>query len=126
MKNRISLLFSGANTTLKPLGKSLFYLYITLFFLGCAGIIFSISTIVLKIANIGSATTTPWWEITMLLVVSWYTIKTFINESYNLIGKDKLQTQSKTPSPAPMLVINHHTPSNSNVIPFVKKNEKNL
>ena len=128
MNNRFSSLLHNANTNLKPLGKKLFWLYITLFVLGCSGMIFGVCTLVLKIADIGSAAMTPWWEIGMLIIVSWYVTKTFIQESFNLVSKDKPKPIRLIPETSPNIVPIQKidsTSSKDNVIPFYKRKSSN-
>jgi hypothetical protein len=120
MKKRVSLLLSNANTTLKPLGKMLFYFYITLFFLGCAGIMYGLTLAIFKIIQIGSGAITPWWEITLLIIVSWYMTRVFIKESINLIGKESPQPQPNNIA-SPSISTMDHTTIRSNVIQFKKK-----
>jgi hypothetical protein len=106
-------------TNLKPLGKALFYLYITLSLLGCLGIVFGSIASVLKLMRINEMVFTPWWEIVALIMISWGMMKLFIREGIDMLDSKWPEQKIKNEKIANEVFI-----ENSNVISFAKTRNK--
>ncbi|GEM_PF-5483374 len=106
-----------ARTKLSRLGMALFYAYISLSVVGCAGVVFGIIVMIMKLAQISSTIDAPLWQTVALTLVSAIMIKIFKRESLSLLGLEGVQ-QIKTMVEEVEQV---KQASNSNVIPFVRK-----
>jgi hypothetical protein len=120
----ILFVFRAPKSKLTRLGMSLFYFYMSLVLLGCAGMLYGVITFIQKCMHIHSSLATSWWEVIALMGVSWLMVKVFLREGYGLLDMDNIQILPKTNPPEQEHASPHaHVPSNSssNVILFKRK-----